>query len=184
MREPAPTVHLERPAGTSGWGLVAIVFACFVAGFAGPRLLGGKAKPNASATEVPVNEAHLAPTKEPSVAAVVAPAAPPPASEAPSVAAPAVAAPTTSPVVASPSAAVAVAVPPETPASSGHLAKGAAATTLYPRTLVRDRAPEGEIVARIPQGTEVQIVERQNNWYHVKYGTNKEGWIYRKSIGR
>ena len=175
MREPAPTVYTERHAGPSGWALAAVVFCCFVAGFALPRLLGGPAKSAPPAESAPVAVVPVpAPRPAPQVAAaVVAPAAEPAPS--PVAAAPPVA-------VAESSQPAASSVAPAPPA--GPAAKGDIASTLYERTLVRQSAPEGEIIARIPLGTEVHILERQNNWYHVKYGANKEGWIYRKSIGK
>ncbi len=181
MREQATTLYIERRAGPSGWVLAAVVFCCFVTGFALPRLLGGRSKssPGAEAIAAAVQPTRIPAPVQATATALVQPAA----AQAPAAAA--MIAPPPIPVapVADVPRASALQAPALVPAAAA-TAKSDTASTLYERTLVRQSAPEGEIIARIPMGTEVHIVERLNNWYHVKYGTNKEGWIYRKSIGK
>lgn len=171
MRARAHTVMVDRQPEASAWGLAAVVFVCFVLGFSAPRLLGGRAKPQQSAPEATVAVASAAPR------AAITPAAP--AASLPTTrlqAAPASEAPVTPPPAA--------AATPAAAAPSASTMKTDEATTVYERTLVRQSAPDGDIIARIPMGTVVRIVDHKANWYHVKYGQNREGWIYKKSIGK
>lgn len=59
------------------------------------------------------------------------------------------------------------------------------ATVAWDVALVR-AAPtrEGEVVARILQGTRISVTGRHADWYRVKYDTKGgEGWVFRTAIG-
>ena len=43
---------------------------------------------------------------------------------------------------------------------------------------------DGDVVARVLQGTRLIVSGRQGDWYKVKYDARgKEGWVYRTAIG-
>jgi hypothetical protein len=53
----------------------------------------------------------------------------------------------------------------------------------WEKALLRETPKDGKVVARIPQGTRVEIVEQKDDWYLVKSGS-KQGWVYRQAIGK
>ncbi|HEY6558742.1 MAG TPA: SH3 domain-containing protein [Polyangiaceae bacterium] len=59
------------------------------------------------------------------------------------------------------------------------------ATVLWEVAILRGTASkDGEIVARVLQGTRLVVSGRQGDWYKVKYDARgREGWVYRTAIG-
>lgn len=57
------------------------------------------------------------------------------------------------------------------------------ATVRNERANLRDAPKEGNIVARLAQGTRVKILEQKDDWYLVESKKGK-GWLYRQAIGR
>ncbi len=56
-------------------------------------------------------------------------------------------------------------------------------TIAWEKALLRETPKDGKVVARIPQGTRVEVVEQKDDWYLVKSGA-KQGWVYRQAIGK
>lgn len=53
--------------------------------------------------------------------------------------------------------------------------------------IVRDKPRTGQVVARLPRGTNVRLGSGQDGgWYQVQYGDafGSEGWLYRAAIGK
>ncbi len=63
-------------------------------------------------------------------------------------------------------------------ASSAEVAWGTA--------LVRSAPKTGDIVARLPRGSRVQLGAAKEGWYPIKYGADfgSEGWVWREAIGK
>lgn len=59
----------------------------------------------------------------------------------------------------------------------------AKATVTWEKALVRETEKEGKIVARLPQGTRVKILEEKDDWFKIESGKTK-GWVYRQAIGK
>lgn len=57
------------------------------------------------------------------------------------------------------------------------------ATVSWEKALLRDNPKEGKVVARLPQGTRVKLVEKDGDWYRVESSKGK-GWVYRQAIGK
>jgi hypothetical protein len=57
------------------------------------------------------------------------------------------------------------------------------ATISWEKALLRETPKDGKVVARVPQGTRVEVVEQKDDWYLVKSGA-KQGWVYRQAIGK
>jgi hypothetical protein len=59
------------------------------------------------------------------------------------------------------------------------------ATVLWEVAILRGTpSKDGEIVARVLQGTRLVVSGRQGDWYKVKYDARgREGWVYRTAIG-
>lgn len=57
------------------------------------------------------------------------------------------------------------------------------ATVRNERANLRDAPKDGNIVARLSQGTRVKILEQKDDWYLVESKKGK-GWLYRQAIGR
>lgn len=57
------------------------------------------------------------------------------------------------------------------------------ARVAWEKALLRKSAKDGEVVTRLPQGTRVDLLEKQGDWYRVKSGAN-EGWVHRQAIGK
>ena len=57
------------------------------------------------------------------------------------------------------------------------------ATVTWEKALVRETPEEGKVVARLPQGTRVKLVEQKDDWFLVESGKQK-GWVYRQAIGK
>ncbi len=81
--------------------------------------------------------------------------------------------------------------PPPAPAPVATLDGGAEtgasgrATVLWEVAILRaSPTKDGDIVARVLQGTRLIVSGRQGDWYKVKYDARgKEGWVYRTAIG-
>ncbi len=72
-----------------------------------------------------------------------------------------------------------------TPTSGEALPEGMAAVG-WEVAIVRDSPHTGEVVARLPRGTKVQLGASEGGWYKIKYGPSlgSEGWVYRGAIGK
>ncbi len=57
------------------------------------------------------------------------------------------------------------------------------ATVTSEKALVRESPKDGKIVARLPQGTRVKLLEEKDSWFLVESGKSK-GWVYRQAIGK
>lgn len=58
------------------------------------------------------------------------------------------------------------------------------ATVAWDVALVRSRpARDGEVIARVLQGTRVSVTGRKGDWYRVKYDAKSEGWVFGTAIG-
>jgi len=128
----------------------------------------------------PLPVGFVAPTVNP--APVVAPPAPVAAPPAPVVAPPA-------PVVAPP-APVAAPAPTEAPAglpTSAEILRMRVitrTTTVWNVTIVRDAPRVGAVVARLPHGTAVEIVDRRGGWYAIRWDRDHTGWAFREPLGQ
>jgi hypothetical protein len=71
------------------------------------------------------------------------------------------------------------------PAASEVTPASGKATVAWDVALVRvSPTREGEVVARILQGTRLTVTGRHGDWYRVKYDTKGgEGWVFRTAIG-
>jgi hypothetical protein len=60
------------------------------------------------------------------------------------------------------------------------------ATVSWETALVRDAPRNGQIVARLPRGTKLQLGPAKDGWYPVKFGADfaSDGWVYRGAIGK
>jgi hypothetical protein len=74
---------------------------------------------------------------------------------------------------------------PEPEGGDGAEGEGALgrATVTWEKALVRETPDEGKIVARLPQGTRVKLLEQKDDWFLVESGKQK-GWVYRQAIGK
>ncbi len=83
------------------------------------------------------------------------------------------------PSTSTPSAPTASATPGE------QMPEGMAAVA-WEVAIVRDSPHTGEVVARLPRGTKVQLGTAEGGWYKIKYGPSfaSEGWVYRGAIGK
>jgi len=64
---------------------------------------------------------------------------------------------------------------------------GTATQIMWEVAIVRDKPRTGQVVARLPRGTNVRLGASQDGgWYQVKYGENfaSDGWLYRAAIGK
>lgn len=57
------------------------------------------------------------------------------------------------------------------------------ATVTWEKALLRDTPKEGKVVARLPQGTRVKLLEKNDDWYRIDSSKGK-GWVYRQAIGK
>jgi hypothetical protein len=57
------------------------------------------------------------------------------------------------------------------------------ATVSWEKALLRETPEEGKVVARVPQGTRVKVLEQKGDWFKVESGKGK-GWVYRQAIGK
>jgi hypothetical protein len=62
----------------------------------------------------------------------------------------------------------------------------ASALVVWEVAIVRDAPRTGQVLARLPRGTKVNLGAGQDGWFKVKYGADmsSEGWVYRGAIGR
>ncbi|MEZ4408241.1 MAG: SH3 domain-containing protein [Polyangiales bacterium] len=58
------------------------------------------------------------------------------------------------------------------------------ATVTWSVAIVRDAPRTGEVIGRIAQGTEVEVVDRRGGWYAVRWGHDHAGWTFRQAIGQ
>jgi hypothetical protein len=58
------------------------------------------------------------------------------------------------------------------------------ATVSWQVALIRSEPKDGDVVARVLQGTRVLVTGRKGDWYRVKYDAKgNEGWVFRSAIG-
>jgi hypothetical protein len=69
------------------------------------------------------------------------------------------------------------------PSGGGEEAGLGKATVTWEKALVRESEKEGKVVARLPQGTRVKILEQKDDWFLIESGKSK-GWVYRQAIGK
>ncbi len=50
--------------------------------------------------------------------------------------------------------------------------------------IVRESPRTGPIVARLPQNTAIEIIDRRGSWYAVRWEHTHVGWTYRDAIGQ
>ena len=83
------------------------------------------------------------------------------------------------------SAAAASAAPSGSPAAAAN-GEDVAGQVMWETALVRDTPRSGQITARLPRGTKVEIGAGKDNWYKIKYGPDMatEGYVYRGAIGK
>lgn len=106
-----------------------------------------------------------APAPEPAAPATPEPAAPAPAPEPAAPAAPSAGLPTA--------------------AELGRMRATGRATVTWSAAVVRDAPRTGAIVGRIPQGTEVELLDRRGGWFAIRWGrSNNVGWTFREAIGQ
>ncbi len=119
--------------------------------------------------------------------APVGPGPAPPAPVAPAPAAPAPIAPV-APAPAAPATSATPAGTPGTlpsPAELGRMRATGRATVTWSAAVVREAPRTGAIVARIPQGTEVELLDRRGGWFAIRWGrSNNVGWTFREAIGQ
>lgn len=58
------------------------------------------------------------------------------------------------------------------------------ATTVWSSTIVRDAPRTGAVVARLPQGTAVELVDRRGGWFAIRWGGDHAGWAFREPLGQ
>lgn len=68
----------------------------------------------------------------------------------------------------------------DTPADDKSIGR---ATVAWEKALVRESPEEGKIVARLPQGTRVKLLEEKGDWFRIESSKGK-GWVYRQAIGK
>jgi hypothetical protein len=57
------------------------------------------------------------------------------------------------------------------------------ATVKWEKALIRETPDEGKVVARLPQGTRVKLLEQKDDWYRIE-SSKAKGWVYRQAIGK
>jgi hypothetical protein len=57
------------------------------------------------------------------------------------------------------------------------------ATVQWEKALIRETPDEGKVVARLPQGTRVKLLEQKDDWYRIE-SSKAKGWVYRQAIGK
>lgn len=59
------------------------------------------------------------------------------------------------------------------------------ASVSWEKALLRDAPKDGKVVARVPQGSRVKILEQRDEWYLVQPAKgDAKGWVYRQAIGK
>lgn len=121
-------------------------------------------------------------------AGFVAPTAAP--APAPAPVPPPVAAPVASPPPPAPAPAPTTPAPAEVPAglpTSAEILRMRVitrTTTVWNVTIVRDAPRVGAVVARLPHGTAVEIVDRRGGWYAIRWDRDHTGWAFREPLGQ
>ncbi|NUO53346.1 MAG: SH3 domain-containing protein [Polyangiaceae bacterium] len=73
--------------------------------------------------------------------------------------------------------------PEDAAAKNDEKESAAKATVTWEKALVRETEKEGKVIARLPQGTRVKILEEKDDWFKIESGKTK-GWVYRQAIGK
>ena len=68
---------------------------------------------------------------------------------------------------------------PAAPATGGSVAE-----VTWEQAIVRSAPRTGEVVARLPRGTQLKLQSADSGWWKVSYGDGAEGYVYRGAIGR
>lgn len=58
------------------------------------------------------------------------------------------------------------------------------AAVTWPTAIVRETPRTGPVVARLPQNTPVDVVDRRGNWYGIRWERTHVGWTYGDAIGQ
>ncbi len=58
------------------------------------------------------------------------------------------------------------------------------ATVAWTTAIVRETPRTGPIVARVTQGTPVEIIDRRGSWYGIRWERTHVGWTYGEAIGQ
>lgn len=97
-------------------------------------------------------------------------------------------APTTPGTPAAPAPATPVAATPdaELPTAVQLLRMPAMSQTVvaWHAAIVRESPRTGAIVARVPQNTPIEIIDRRGSWYAIRWERTHVGWTYRDAIGQ
>lgn len=72
---------------------------------------------------------------------------------------------------------------PEEQAATSDAEGLGSATVKWEKALVRETPDEGKVVARLPQGTRIKLLEQKDDWYRIESSKGK-GWVYRQAIGK
>ncbi len=71
-----------------------------------------------------------------------------------------------------------------TPAEMLRMPAMGQATVAWSTAIVRDAPRTGAIVARLPQNTAVEMVDRRGSWYGIRWQRTHTGWTYGDAIGQ
>ncbi|MGE5624960.1 MAG: SH3 domain-containing protein [Bacillota bacterium] len=63
-----------------------------------------------------------------------------------------------------------------------HAASGSNASTVVSGNLTSGPYSDASVVAPVPTGTAVSVIERQGGWYHVRLASGQDGWLPMTSI--
>ena len=63
-----------------------------------------------------------------------------------------------------------------------HAAAGSDAATIVGTQLASGPHSDADVVAPVPSGTAVNVIERQGGWYHVHLASGQDGWLPMTSI--
>ena len=63
-----------------------------------------------------------------------------------------------------------------------HAAASSTAQTVVAGNLVSGPHSDASVVAAIPNGTAITVIERQGGWYHVRTTAGQDGWLPMTSI--
>lgn len=58
------------------------------------------------------------------------------------------------------------------------------ATVAWSTAIVRETPRTGPIVARVAQGTAVEVIDRRGSWYGIRWERTHVGWTYGEAIGQ
>ncbi len=71
-----------------------------------------------------------------------------------------------------------------TPAQMLRMPAMTQATVAWSTAIVRETPRTGPIVARVTQGTAVEVIDRRGSWYGIRWERTHVGWTYGEAIGQ